>query len=83
MHKRLNTGFVDMNRQVDRTYLKQQRKNYYQTIDISKYVKPFKAPQIECLGDKRRTDIGFVKMEKTRARDNLMYRLTETYNLDQ
>lgn len=41
------------------------------------------SPDFEVMGNRRRTDSTFVKMRTTKARDNAMYRLTDTWNLDQ
>lgn len=34
------------------------------------------------MGSRRRTDLTYVKMRTTTARDNAMYRITDTWNLD-
>lgn len=62
---------------------------FYHTIDAHSSPardlykpKTVKAPAFEIMGNRRRTDTSFVKMRTTRARDNAMYRITDTWNLD-
>jgi hypothetical protein len=72
--KRLDTGFVDMERQISRKKI--VRDGPLHTIDCQA------EPQNESRRGKRRCDMTLVFMEKTTPRDNTMYRLTDTYNLD-
>ena len=40
-------------------------------------------PLFEALSQRRRTDQTLVDMKTAKGRDNIMYRLTDTYNLDE
>jgi len=62
---------------------------FYHTIDAHSsptkgnyQPKTVKPPNFEVMGNRRRTDTSYVKMRTTTARDNAMYRITDTWNLD-
>lgn len=61
---------------------------FYQTIDSlsptkKKYVpKTVNPPTYELINHRKRTDTCQVKMETTTGRDNAMYRITDSWNLD-
>lgn len=78
--KRLNTGYVEMEKFEQRKCNImdpefEEPHKFHQSIDNCN-------PNYEILANHRRTDSSFVKMRTTKARDNAMYRLTETWNLD-